>query len=88
MFSFKDNGILIVVVDACIGTVSGKRLFSGVDLKHVDGYLTSGIPQRYVYFRYVVWAVALLSNKDLNGTYTWELKVSKAYIYVEGKGET
>lgn len=48
MFSFKDNGILIVVVDACLGTVSGNKLFSGVDIKRVDGYLKSGIPQRYV----------------------------------------
>uniref|UniRef100_A0A8C0B2B2 hyaluronoglucosaminidase n=1 Tax=Buteo japonicus TaxID=224669 RepID=A0A8C0B2B2_9AVES len=56
MFSFKDNGILIVVVDACIGTVSGKRLFSGVDIKHLDGYLTSGIPQRYV-------SIVLLSTR-------------------------
>ena len=48
MFSFKDNGILIVVVDACVGTVSGNKLFTGVDIKRVDGYLKSGIPQRYV----------------------------------------
>ncbi|XP_009694821.1 PREDICTED: transmembrane protein 2-like, partial [Cariama cristata] len=48
MFSFKDNGILIVAVDACIGTVSGNKLFSGVDIKRVDGYLKSGIPQRSV----------------------------------------
>ncbi|XP_009817320.2 inactive cell surface hyaluronidase CEMIP2 isoform X2 [Gavia stellata] len=48
MFSFKDNGILIVVVDACIGTVSGNKLFSGIDIKHVDGYLKSGIPQRSI----------------------------------------
>lgn len=48
MFSFKGNGILIVVVDACTGTVLGNKLFSGVDIRHVDGYLKSGIPQRYV----------------------------------------
>lgn len=48
MFSFKDNGILVVVVDACTGTVSGNHLFSGVDIKRVGGYLMSGIPQRYV----------------------------------------
>lgn len=48
MFSFKDNGILVVVVDACTGTVSGNNLFSGVDIKRVGGYLMSGIPQRYV----------------------------------------
>ncbi|XP_010176264.1 cell surface hyaluronidase isoform X2 [Antrostomus carolinensis] len=48
MYSFKDNGILIVVVDACIGTVSGNKLFSGVDIKHVNGYLKSGIPQRSI----------------------------------------
>lgn len=48
MFSFKDDGILIVVVDACIGTVSGKKFFSAVDIKRVDEYLRSGIPQRYV----------------------------------------
>lgn len=48
MFSFKDNGILIVVVDACIGTVSGNKIFSGLDIKRVGGYLKSGIPQRYV----------------------------------------
>uniref|UniRef100_A0A8C9LBM4 hyaluronoglucosaminidase n=1 Tax=Pavo cristatus TaxID=9049 RepID=A0A8C9LBM4_PAVCR len=48
MFSFKDNGILVVVVDACTGTVSGNNLFSGVDIKRVGGYLKSGIPQRYV----------------------------------------
>lgn len=48
MFSFKDDGILIVVVDACIGTVSGNKIFSAVDVKHVNEYLRSGIPQRYV----------------------------------------
>ena len=48
MFSFKDNGILVVVVDACTGTVSGNHLFSGVDIKRVGGYLMSGIPQRSV----------------------------------------
>ncbi|KAM8983358.1 cell surface hyaluronidase CEMIP2 isoform 1-T3 [Ara ararauna] len=48
MFFFKDNGILIVIVDACTGTVLGNKLFSGVDIKHVDGYLKSGIPQRSV----------------------------------------
>ncbi|XP_009957370.1 PREDICTED: transmembrane protein 2 isoform X2 [Leptosomus discolor] len=48
MFSFKENGVLIVVVDACIGTVSGNKLFSGADIKHVDGYLKSGIPQRSI----------------------------------------
>ncbi|NXE25720.1 TMEM2 hyaluronidase, partial [Ardeotis kori] len=48
MFSFKDNGILIVVVDACIGTVLENKLFLGVDIKHVDGYLKSGIPQRSI----------------------------------------
>ncbi|XP_010074308.1 PREDICTED: transmembrane protein 2 isoform X2 [Pterocles gutturalis] len=48
MFSFKDNGILIIVVDACMGTVSGNKLFSGVDIKLVDGYLKSGIPQRSI----------------------------------------
>ncbi|XP_013049967.3 cell surface hyaluronidase CEMIP2 [Anser cygnoides] len=47
-FSFKDNGILIVVVDACVGTVSGNKLFSGEDIKRVGGYLKSGIPQRSV----------------------------------------
>ena len=46
MFSFKDNGILTVVVDACTGTVLGNKLFSGVDIKRVNGYLKSGIPQR------------------------------------------
>uniref|UniRef100_A0A8B9NQ25 hyaluronoglucosaminidase n=1 Tax=Apteryx owenii TaxID=8824 RepID=A0A8B9NQ25_APTOW len=48
IFSLKDNGILIVVVDACIGTVSGNKLFSEVDIKRVDGYLKSGIPQRSI----------------------------------------
>lgn len=48
MFSFKDNGILTVVVDACTGTVLGNKLFSGVDIRRVDGYLKFGIPQRYV----------------------------------------
>lgn len=48
MFTFKDNGILIVVVDACTGTVLGNKLFSGVDIRRVDVYLKSGIPQRYV----------------------------------------
>ncbi|XP_030325687.1 cell surface hyaluronidase isoform X4 [Strigops habroptila] len=48
MFSFKDNGILIVIVDACTGTVLGNKLFSGVDIKCVDDYLKSGIPQRSV----------------------------------------
>ncbi|XP_039575430.1 cell surface hyaluronidase isoform X4 [Passer montanus] len=48
MFSFKDNGILIVVVDACTGTVVGNKLFSGVDIRRVDGYLKSGIPQRSI----------------------------------------
>lgn len=48
MFSFKDNGILIVIVDACTGTVLGNKLFSGGDIKRVDDYLKSGIPQRYV----------------------------------------
>ncbi|XP_015704601.1 cell surface hyaluronidase isoform X2 [Coturnix japonica] len=48
MFSFKDDGILVVVVDACTGTVSGNNLFSGVDIKRVGGYLKSGIPQRSV----------------------------------------
>ncbi|XP_068782022.1 inactive cell surface hyaluronidase CEMIP2 isoform X1 [Struthio camelus] len=48
MFSLKDNGILIVVVDACIGTVSENKLFSEVDIKHVDGYLKTGIPQRSI----------------------------------------
>lgn len=48
MFSFKDNGILVVVVDACTGTVSGNNLFSGADIKRVGGYLKSEIPQRYV----------------------------------------
>ncbi|NWY53351.1 TMEM2 hyaluronidase, partial [Chionis minor] len=48
MFSFEDNGILVVVVDACIGTVSGNKLFSGADIKRVDGYLKSGIPQRSI----------------------------------------
>uniref|UniRef100_A0A8B9RZW9 hyaluronoglucosaminidase n=1 Tax=Accipiter nisus TaxID=211598 RepID=A0A8B9RZW9_9AVES len=62
MFSFKDNGILIVVVDACIGTVSGKRLFSGVDLKHVDGYLTSGIPQRSIVLLSTRGDVAIPNN--------------------------
>ncbi|XP_064032349.1 inactive cell surface hyaluronidase CEMIP2 isoform X1 [Pogoniulus pusillus] len=47
-FSFKDNGILLVVVDACIGTVSGNKLFSGGDSKHVEEYLKSGIPQRSI----------------------------------------
>ncbi|XP_074877318.1 cell surface hyaluronidase CEMIP2 isoform X3 [Buteo buteo] len=62
MFSFKDNGILIVVVDACIGTVSGKRLFSGVDIKHLDGYLTSGIPQRSVVLLSTRGDVAIPNN--------------------------
>ncbi|XP_010011533.1 PREDICTED: transmembrane protein 2 isoform X2 [Nestor notabilis] len=48
MFSFKDNGILTVIVDACTGTVLGNKLFSGVDIKHVYDYLKSGIPQRSV----------------------------------------
>ncbi|XP_048788468.1 cell surface hyaluronidase isoform X2 [Lagopus muta] len=48
MFSFKDNGILVVVVDACTGTVSGNNLFSGADIKRVGGYLKSEIPQRSV----------------------------------------
>ncbi|XP_031464614.1 cell surface hyaluronidase [Phasianus colchicus] len=48
VFSFKDNGILIVVVDACTGTVSGNNLFSGADIKRVGGYLKSEIPQRSV----------------------------------------
>ncbi|XP_062455906.1 inactive cell surface hyaluronidase CEMIP2 [Rhea pennata] len=48
VFSLKDNGILIVVVDACTGTVSGSKLFSEVDIKRVDGYLKSGIPQRSI----------------------------------------
>ncbi|XP_031413153.1 cell surface hyaluronidase, partial [Meleagris gallopavo] len=48
MFSFKDNGIFVVVVDACTGTVSGNNLFSGADIKRVGGYLKSEIPQRSV----------------------------------------
>ncbi|XP_032940580.1 cell surface hyaluronidase isoform X2 [Catharus ustulatus] len=48
MFSFKDNGILIVAVDACTGTVLGNKLFSGIDIRHVGGYLKSGIPQRSI----------------------------------------
>uniref|UniRef100_A0A8C3UQN8 hyaluronoglucosaminidase n=1 Tax=Catharus ustulatus TaxID=91951 RepID=A0A8C3UQN8_CATUS len=57
MFSFKDNGILIVAVDACTGTVLGNKLFSGIDIRHVGGYLKSGIPQRYV-------SIILLSTRS------------------------
>ncbi|XP_009884699.1 PREDICTED: transmembrane protein 2 isoform X2 [Charadrius vociferus] len=62
MFSFKDNGILIVVVDACIGTVSGNKLFSGVDIKRVDGYLKSGIPQRSIVLLSTRGDVAIPNN--------------------------
>lgn len=48
VFSLKDNGILVVIIDACTGLVSGRKLFSGADVKRVDGYLKSGIPQRCV----------------------------------------
>ncbi|KAL2294836.1 hypothetical protein Nmel_008589 [Mimus melanotis] len=48
MFSFKDNGILIVVADACTGTVLGNKLFSGADIRHVHEYLKSGIPERSI----------------------------------------
>ncbi|KAJ7422641.1 transmembrane protein 2 [Willisornis vidua] len=54
MFSFKDNGILVVIIDACTGTVLGNKLFSEVDIKLADGYLKSGIPQR---------SIVLLSRK-------------------------
>ncbi|RMC01041.1 hypothetical protein DUI87_22305 [Hirundo rustica rustica] len=62
MFSFKDNGILIVVVDACTGTVLGNKLFSGVDIRHVDGYLKSGIPQRSIILLSTRGDVAIPSN--------------------------
>ncbi|XP_074022011.1 cell surface hyaluronidase CEMIP2 isoform X2 [Numenius arquata] len=62
IFSFKDNGILIVVVDACVGTVSGNKLFSGVDIKRVDGYLKSGIPQRSIVLLSTRGDVAIPNN--------------------------
>ncbi|XP_009993221.1 PREDICTED: transmembrane protein 2 isoform X2 [Chaetura pelagica] len=62
MFSLKDNGIIIVVVDACSGTVSGSKLFSGVDIKHVDEYLKSGIPQRSIVLLSTRGEVAVPSN--------------------------
>ncbi|XP_010115050.1 PREDICTED: transmembrane protein 2 isoform X2 [Chlamydotis macqueenii] len=62
MFSFKDNGILIVVVDACIGTVLENKLFLGVDIKRVDGYLKSGIPQRSIVLLSTRGDVAIPNN--------------------------
>uniref|UniRef100_A0A8C0UKB3 hyaluronoglucosaminidase n=1 Tax=Cyanistes caeruleus TaxID=156563 RepID=A0A8C0UKB3_CYACU len=62
MFSFKGNGILIVVVDACTGTVLGNKLFSGVDIRHVDGYLKSGIPQRSIILLSTRGDVAIPNN--------------------------
>ncbi|XP_050769117.1 cell surface hyaluronidase isoform X2 [Gymnogyps californianus] len=62
MLYFKDNGILIVVVDACIGTVLRHKLFSGVDIKHVDGYLKSGIPQRSIVLLSTRGDVAIPNN--------------------------
>ncbi|KAM6105065.1 LOW QUALITY PROTEIN: cell surface hyaluronidase CEMIP2 [Pterocles gutturalis] len=69
MFSFKD-GILIIVVDACMGTVSGNKLFSGVDIKLVDGYLKSGIPQRSIVLLSTRGDVAIpkLSEALMSGT--------------------
>uniref|UniRef100_A0A8C0IIF4 hyaluronoglucosaminidase n=1 Tax=Bubo bubo TaxID=30461 RepID=A0A8C0IIF4_BUBBB len=62
MFSFKDNGILIVVINACTGTVSESKLFSGVDIKSVDGYLKSGIPQRSIVLLSTRGDVAIPNN--------------------------
>ncbi|NXC90646.1 TMEM2 hyaluronidase, partial [Cercotrichas coryphoeus] len=62
MFSFKNNGILIVVVDACTGTVLGNKLFPGVDIRHVDGYLKSEIPQRSVILLSTRGDVAIPNN--------------------------
>ncbi|XP_063277982.1 inactive cell surface hyaluronidase CEMIP2 isoform X2 [Prinia subflava] len=62
MFTFKDNGILVVVVDACTGTVLGNKLFSGVDIRHVGGYLKSGIPQRSIILLSTRGDVAIPNN--------------------------
>ncbi|XP_010133200.1 PREDICTED: transmembrane protein 2 isoform X2 [Buceros rhinoceros silvestris] len=62
VFSLKDNGILVVVIDACTGIVSGRKFFSGVDIKRVDGYLKSGIPQRSVVLLSTRGDVAFPSN--------------------------
>ncbi|NXU56047.1 TMEM2 hyaluronidase, partial [Turnix velox] len=62
MFSFKDNGILIVLVDACSGRVMGNKLFSGVDIKHVYGYLKSGIAQRSIVLLSTAGNVAIPNN--------------------------
>uniref|UniRef100_A0A8U7NCF4 hyaluronoglucosaminidase n=1 Tax=Corvus moneduloides TaxID=1196302 RepID=A0A8U7NCF4_CORMO len=62
MFSFKDNGILTIVVDACTGTVLGNKLFSGVDIRRVDGYLKSGIPQRSIILLSTRGDVAIPNN--------------------------
>ncbi|XP_062368803.1 inactive cell surface hyaluronidase CEMIP2 isoform X2 [Cinclus cinclus] len=62
MFSFKDNGILTVAVDACTGTILGNKLFSGVDIRHVHAYLKSGIPQRSVILLSTRGDVAIPNN--------------------------
>ncbi|NXM90418.1 TMEM2 hyaluronidase, partial [Oenanthe oenanthe] len=62
MFSFKNNGILLVVVDACTGTVLGNKLFSGVNIRHIDGYLKSEIPQRSIILLSTRGDVAIPNN--------------------------
>ncbi|XP_019373011.1 PREDICTED: transmembrane protein 2 [Gavialis gangeticus] len=47
-YSFNDVGVFTVVVDACGGTVAEKKLFPQADVKRVEEYLKTGIPQRSI----------------------------------------
>lgn len=47
-YPFNDVGVFTVVVDACGGTVAEKKLFPQTDVKRVEEYLKTGIPQRYI----------------------------------------
>uniref|UniRef100_A0A8C4WR72 ILEI/PANDER domain-containing protein n=1 Tax=Gopherus evgoodei TaxID=1825980 RepID=A0A8C4WR72_9SAUR len=47
-FPFKDVGVFTLVVDACVGTVTEKKIFLQANIKSIDEYLKTGIPQRSI----------------------------------------
>ncbi|XP_050800076.1 cell surface hyaluronidase [Gopherus flavomarginatus] len=47
-FPFKDEGVFTLVVDACVGTVTEKKNFLQANIKSVEEYLKTGIPQRSI----------------------------------------
>uniref|UniRef100_A0A8D0H9K1 hyaluronoglucosaminidase n=1 Tax=Sphenodon punctatus TaxID=8508 RepID=A0A8D0H9K1_SPHPU len=46
--NLKDAGVFILAVDACVGKMTAKQFFSQADMKHMEEYIKTNIPQRSI----------------------------------------